>query len=109
MKKMNFWILLGLAAAAAFFVFLFVPRENVPPPNTRVVLEHTFQTYIAPSCFQEADATNYLEESTLQKAQELNYPPHSDCTSKAFEGNTESRFTSILKEFGIVEKESEDW
>ncbi|MFD1032695.1 hypothetical protein [Metaplanococcus flavidus] len=109
MKKMNIWILLGLVAVIAFLIFLFVPRENVPPPNTRVVLEHTFRTYIAPSCFQEADATNFLEESTLQQAEELDYPPHSDCTIDAFEGNTESRFTSILKEFGVIEKETEDW
>ncbi len=109
MKKMNIWILLGVLAAVVFLVFIFVPRENVPSANTRVVLEHTHRTYIAPSCFQEADATNYLEESTLQHAKDLNYPPHTDCTAEAFAGNKESRFTSILKEFGLVEKESEDW
>lgn len=109
MKKMNMWILLGIFAAAALVIFLFVPRENVPPANTRVVLEHTYRTYIAPSCFQEADATNFLEESTLQQAKELGYPPHSDCTAEAFQGNHESRFTSILKEFGVIEKETEDW
>lgn len=109
MKKMNIWILLGIFAVSSFLIFLFVPRENVPPPNTRVVLEHTYRTYIAPSCFQEADATNFLEESTLQHANELEYPPHSDCTVEAFKGNNESRFTSILKEFGIIEKETEDW
>lgn len=109
MKKLNMWTVFGLLAAAAFLIFLFMPRDNVPPPNTRVVLEHTFRTYIAPSCFQEADATNFLEESTLQQARELGYPPHSECTVQAFEGNSESRFTSILKEFGVIEKESGDW
>ena len=109
MKKKNIWMLLGILAAAAFLIFMFVPRENVPPPNTRVVLEHTYRTYIAPSCFQGADATNYLEESTIEKARELEYPPHSDCTAEAFKGNHESRFTSILKEFGLIEKDSEDW
>ncbi|WP_033542622.1 hypothetical protein [Planococcus sp. CAU13] len=109
MKKNTVWSLAGLLAAAALLIFLLVPRDNVPPPNTRVVLEHTYRTYIAPSCFQGADATNFLEESTLQHAKELNYPPHSDCTAEAFEGNHDSRLTSILKEFGIVEKETEDW
>ena len=109
MKKKNIWMLIGVLAVAAFLIFLFVPRENVPPPSTRVVLEHTYRTYIAPSCFQGADATNFLEESTLQHAEELEYPPHSDCTAEAFTGNHESRFTSILKEFGVFEKESEDW
>lgn len=109
MKKMNLWVMLSILAATALLIFLFVPRDNVPPPNTRVVLEHTYRTYIAPSCFQEADATNFLEESTLEQAKELEYPPHSDCTEEAFKGNNESRFTSILKEFGVIEKESEDW
>ncbi|TAA72030.1 hypothetical protein [Planococcus salinarum] len=109
MQKMNIWVILSILAATAFLIFLFVPRENVPPPNTRVVLEHTYRTYIAPSCFQEADATNFLEESTLAQAKELEYPPHSDCTAEAFKSNNESRFTSILKEFGVIEKESEDW
>lgn len=109
MKKKNIWILLGILAAAAFLIFLLVPRENVPPSGTRVVLEHTYRTYIAPSCFQSADATNYLEESTLQHAKELNYPPHSDCTAEAFEGIQESRLTSILKEFGFIGNKSEDW
>lgn len=109
MNKTKIWVAVAILAAVAFLIFIFVPRENVPPPNTRIVLEHTFRTYIAPSCFQEADATNFLEESTLEHAEELGYPPHSDCTVDAFEGNTESRFTSILKEFGIIEKDTEDW
>lgn len=109
MNKTRIWAAVAILAAIAFLFFIFVPRENVPPPNTRIVLEHNFRTYIAPSCFQEADATNFLEESTLEHAAELGYPPHSDCTVDAFKGNTESRFTSILKEFGIIEKETEDW
>lgn len=109
MKKKSIWSLFSLLAAMAILIFLFVPRDNNPPPNTRVVLEHTYRTYIAPSCFQEADATNFLEESSLQQAKEMDYPPHSACTTEAFKRNKESRFTSILKEFGVVEKESEDW
>lgn len=109
MNKTRIWVAIAILAAVAFLIFMFVPRENVPPDNTRIVLEHTFRTYIAPSCFQEADATNFLEESTLEHAEELGYPPHSDCTVVAFEGKTESRFTSILKEFGIIEKDTEDW
>lgn len=109
MKKNTIWILAGVFAAAALLIFLFIPRENAPPPSTRVVLEHTYRTYIAPSCFQGADATNFLEESTLQHAKDLNYPPHSECTEAAFENNRDSRITSILKEFGIIEKETEDW
>lgn len=86
-----------------------MPRDNGPAPETRVILEHSFHTYIAPSCFEEADATNFLEESTLAEAQELEYPAHSSCTEKAFEGNRDSGFIRLMKELGIMDKESKDW
>lgn len=109
MDKKRIGILIGLAAAAALIVFFFLPRENSPSPRTRVILEHTHRTYIAPSCFDEADATNFLEDSTLEKAQELQYPPHSSCTEESFKGNRDSPFISLLKELGIKEKDSPDW
>ncbi|ANU09056.1 hypothetical protein A1A1_06942 [Planococcus antarcticus DSM 14505] len=109
MKRKKIWTAALLLAAAALLLLFFIPRENVPAPESRVVLEHSFRTYIAPSCFEQADATNFLEESTLGEAQELNYPPHSSCTEKAFEGNRDSGFIQLLKELGITEKESQDW
>jgi len=109
MNKKRISMLIGLIAAAALLVFFFLPRENSPSPSTRVILEHTHHTYIAPSCFDEADATNFLEDSTLEKAEELQYPPHSTCTEESFKGNNDSPFISLLKELGIKEKDSMDW
>ncbi|TWT04341.1 hypothetical protein FQV26_15490 [Planococcus sp. CPCC 101016] len=109
MKKKRIWMLALLLAAALLLLFFFIPRENTPAPESRVILEHSFRTYIAPSCFEQADATNFLEEATLEQAQELNYPPHSSCTEKAFEENNDSGFIRLLKELGIMEKESKDW
>lgn len=109
MTKKRIWIVALLLAASLLLLLFFIPRENTPAPESRVVLEHSFRTYIAPSCFEQADATNFLEESTLEQAQELNYPPHSSCTEKAFEGNQDSGFIRLLKELGIMEKESQDW
>lgn len=108
MKKKTIWAIALLAIAISLLLF-FMPRENVPAPESRVILEHSFRTYIAPSCFEQADATNFLEEATLQNAEELNYPPHSACTEKAFEGNRDSGFIRLLKELGIMEKDSQDW
>lgn len=51
--------------------------------NSRVILDHTHKTYIAPSCFEESDPTNFIEDSTLGEAEELGYPPHSACTQEA--------------------------
>lgn len=109
MKQKKIWIGALLLVLTALVLVFFLPRENEPSPESRVILEHSFRTYIAPSCFEQADATNFLEEATLEQAKELNYPPHSACTEKAFEGNNDSGFMRLIKELGIVEKESTDW
>ena len=108
MKNKKLWLAAGLAAIV-LIALLFMPRSNEPSPNTRVVLEHTYRTYIAPSCFDEADATNFLEDATLGDAEELGYPPHSPCTEKSFQGNDDSFFVDLMKELGVMEKDSEDW
>ncbi|RNF39091.1 hypothetical protein [Planococcus salinus] len=107
--KQKLTIAAAVLFAGALVALLFLPRDNQPGPDTRVVLEHNYRTYIAPSCFQEADPTNFLEESTLEHARELGYPPNAECTEKAFEGNNDSRFVSLMKELGVMEKEATDW
>jgi hypothetical protein len=109
MKNKKIWIAVAILATAALIALMFMPRDNEPSPNARVVLEHTHRTYIAPSCFDEADATNFLEDATLGDAEELGYPPHSECTEKSFQGNTDSFFVDLMKELGVWEKDSEDW
>ncbi|MGI2328664.1 hypothetical protein [Planococcus sp. YIM B11945] len=109
MRKNKIGIWAALLIAAVLLVLFFMPRDNEPSPSTRVVMDHSVRTYIAPSCFQEADATNFLEDGTLQIARDLDYAPHSECTEKAFKGNRDSMFVNLLKELGIMEKESKDW
>lgn len=109
MKNKKLWITIAFLAIAALLIVFFLPRENEPSPETRVILEHTYRTYIAPSCFETAEATNFLEEATLGYAEELNYPPHSECTESAFAGNNDSPFVSLLKELGIKEDDTADW
>jgi hypothetical protein len=109
MKKNNLWIWGTVILAAVLLILFFMPRDNQPSPQTRVILEHSHRTYIAPSCFEESNATNFLEESTLQGARDLNYPAESACTERAFQGNRDSFFVSLMKELGIMEKESKDW
>ena len=109
MKNKKLGIAAAILIAAALIAMMFMPRSNEPSPNTRVVLEHTHRTYIAPSCFDEADATNFLEDATLADAEQLGYPPHSSCTEASFQGNNDSFFIDLMKELGAIEKESEDW
>lgn len=102
-------IVLPILIVLLVFVGFFIPRVTLPSADTRVILEHTYKTYIVPSCFEESDATNFLEESTLQKAQELLYKPHSSCTEDALKGEKDRLIVSLLKEIGIVDKKWDDW
>lgn len=108
MKK-KLWIiaivLIGLFILSSFFISKVVQ----PSPDTRLVLEHTYRTYIAPLCFETADATNFLEESTLGNARTLDYKPHSSCTEEALEAENNSLFISLLKEIGIMDKKWDNW
>ena len=109
MTKKTVWAAAVILVSAALLALLFLPRANTPSPDARVVLEHTYRTYIAPSCFEESDPTNFIEDSTLEQAHELGYPPDTACTEKAFQGNMDSFFIDFLKELGILEKETSDW
>lgn len=109
MIKKSVWLAAIILTSIALIVSLFLPRENTPSPDTRVVLEHTYRTFIAPSCFEQSNPTNFIEDSTLEKAHELGYPPDTACTEQAFQGNTDSYIIDFLKELGILEKENPDW
>lgn len=71
-------IVLLLLIGSSFFVKI----NLFPPSDTRIILERTHWTYIAPPCFEQAQTTNNLAESTLRKAKELNYRAESSCTEK---------------------------
>lgn len=109
MNKKKLWALAAGLGAAALIALLLMPRENNPSPNSRVVLEHTHRAYIAPSCFEVSNPTNFIEDGTLERAEEIGYPPINDCTEKAFKGNNDSFMVDFLKELGFIEKESKDW
>lgn len=109
MNNKKLWLWLAVLGVAVVLALLLLPRNNTPSPNTRVVLEHTHRAYIAPSCFEVSDPTNFIEDGTLKKAEELGYPPFSECTEKAFEGNKDSFLVDFLKELGVLEKKSKDW
>lgn len=107
MKK-KFWLGLLVMMVILIAVSFFVPQETQPPSDTRVVLEHNRHTYIAPPCFENANPTNWLEEATLEEAENLTYPPDGSCTEEAMESEESSLFVSLLKDLGILERKW-DW
>ncbi|WP_201715547.1 hypothetical protein [Rossellomorea arthrocnemi] len=80
-------------------VFFYVPFNLSPPDSTRVILDHDQKTYIAPPCFNQADATNFLEETTVAKLDELDYEANSFCTEEAL---TEKRTTLFHRMTGAT-------
>lgn len=92
-----------------FILSFIIQKETKPSKKTRIVLEHTYSTYVAPLCFNHADVTNYLGDGTLEEAFELDYEPHDQCTKDALKGEKEILFKSILKDIGIIPKKWDDW
>ena len=99
----SFIIILALAAG---FIF---EKETEPREDTRLILEHTYLSYIAPVCFEGADATNFLEDSDLAMAKQLDYKPHDKCTEDALEPSKDKVIISWLKSLGWIETEWSQW
>lgn len=109
MLKRRLPILLIMLVVMLIIVSFFIPSETKPSPDTRIILEHTYKTYIAPRCFEQSNATNYLQDSTLEEAQDLNYDPHDSCTESELESEKNSLFISLLKDIGILSKKWDNW
>ncbi|UJL47785.1 hypothetical protein KFZ58_08015 [Virgibacillus sp. NKC19-16] len=93
-------VLIGIILIAGFTI----PKKTHPSADTRIILEHNKSTYIAPSCFEQSDPTNFLEDAELQDAEDLNYEANGACTEDAFESEQDSLVVSLLKDIGILDK-----
>lgn len=109
MHKNRLLLLLTILFSIAVIVSFFIPRETYPSANTRIILEHNKKTYIAPLCFEQSDATNYIEDSTLETAKILNYKPHSSCTQNALKNEKDRLIISLLKDLGVLDKKWDKW
>ncbi|WP_404407066.1 hypothetical protein [Jeotgalibacillus malaysiensis] len=55
-------------------------------PNPQVILDHTDSTFVMPECFEQDKPSNYIEQSNMERAEELNYKPGGSCTEAAVAG-----------------------
>src|SRR5699024_2898385 len=85
-----------------------IPTELDPPKSMRVILEHNEESFIVPTCFEESDPSNFLEESTLGYAEEINYPPYSECTEDALKSVETTLIVGWLKKLGILSTKWDD-
>src|SRR5690625_7896622 len=87
------------------FVEFNLEKETKIKDDTRLILEHTYKTYIAPPCFEDADATNYLEDSDIEMAKQLEYEPNDTCTEEELAPIKEKIIVSFLHDLGILKTE----
>ncbi|GEM_PF-2403058 len=76
------WRIAVITGGILAVLFLLVPLPMAPPGGTRMVLDHTQQIYIAPPCFEQANATNYLTETTWKEARQRGYTAEPSCTAE---------------------------
>ncbi|WP_409346300.1 hypothetical protein [Paenibacillus sp. MBLB4367] len=107
MKRKWFTIIVAVLAIACLSA-VFIKVQASPPSDTRVIVERTHQTYIAPMCFEKAETTNNLTEATYALAKELGYKPESSCTENALKPQTERLITVIAQKVNLA-KSKWDW
>ncbi|WP_096270006.1 hypothetical protein [Paucisalibacillus globulus] len=109
MFKNRIVIFISILISILIIISFLIPSETKPSPNTRIILEHTYKTYIAPGCFEQSNPTNYLEDSTLAKAKALSYSPNGPCTMEVLESEKDSFIISLLKNVGVINKKWDNW
>ncbi|WP_018921380.1 hypothetical protein [Salsuginibacillus kocurii] len=95
-------ILFTVAILVLFSVALIVPITLSAPPDTRMIVDHTHEVYIAPQCFDQADTTNYLEETTWGGAQSTDYSAESECTDQAMTDEGVPIIHALLQTLGVI-------
>lgn len=110
MKKGWFIITVGIIIMLVLLSFLLKGTTH-PSPDTRIILERHYKTYIAPPCFEQSDPepTNFLDETSLEAAKAMNFAPHDACTEEMLQGEKEAWIISLLKNNGILSSKWNEW
>lgn len=106
MKKIIILLSVLIIILSSTFI---IKKETHPPRDTRLILEHTYKSYIAPVCFEDSEATNFLEDSDLEMANKLDYGPHNECTENAMKPVKDKLMISLLKNIGVIKTEWSTW
>lgn len=80
----------------------FIPIQLEAPPHVRTIVDHTYKVYVTPPCFNDADLTNYLQETDYGTAKELQYEPESTCTEESLVEERVPINIALLKMIGVL-------
>lgn len=78
------------------------------PDSTRVIIDHIHEVYVSPPCFDQAELTNYLEETTLGQAVKINYEAEGSCTEQSLM-KKDSLIGVVLESIGVKVSVWEQW
>ena len=87
---------ISLVLIIVITVLFYIPFSFSPPEDTRIILDHDKQTFIAPPCFNQADATNFIEETTYDEVDRTDYKPNSSCTEREVSSKKSTLFNRII-------------
>ncbi|WP_080846060.1 hypothetical protein [Cytobacillus gottheilii] len=74
--------IVSIILVLSIIILFYVPFTFNPPGDTRMIIDHNTSTYIAPPCFEESGATNYLQETTYKEVKEKGYNSNSACSDE---------------------------
>src|SRR5699024_8329070 len=102
-------LIIGILLIGLIVVGFTFEKETKPKDDTRLIIEHTYKTYMSPPCYEEADATNHLEDSDIEMAKQLEYEPNDTCTEEELAPIKEKIIVSFLHDLGILKTEWANW
>lgn len=106
--KTKLVLLIAVVFVIAIISAFFIKVQVEPPNDTRVIVEKTNKTLIAPICFENAATTNNLAEGTYEQGKALGYKPESSCTVNALKPQSERLITVIAEKLNLA-KSKWDW
>ncbi|WP_240375099.1 hypothetical protein [Bacillus piscicola] len=97
-------LIVGVMLCGALFISgFFIPVKISAPPDVRTIVDHTNLTYVTPPCFNEAELSNYLQETKYEQAKKLGYEPESACTTNSLTEKDVPANIALLKKAGLIE------
>ncbi|WP_017549357.1 hypothetical protein [Salinicoccus carnicancri] len=93
MKKSTVIIMFILTAV----LLLVLPLADRTSGSERVIIDNTLQEIVHPSCFDQAELTNYIDEVSYSRAtEELGYTVEDECSKQYLEEGRESVISKIF-------------
>lgn len=100
MKSKRAIVLIVVLAVIILGMFMF-SFDISPSGKTRVIVDHTYHIYIAPECFDQAETTNHLTESTLAEVKETDLTVESPCTEQLYKSEKKTLIAILIEKLGI--------